>query len=481
MSNRNPLIQVALIAGLVLLGLLSGRAVGTAQTDELLLPVGVIILLITLVNPFASLVIYTLGFMRVGSYQEIGTIQIATAAYTTLLFLTGFARFLWRAPWDRAVVRTVTLMFALMGYLAISIVIARTNGIGFGDWGRGAFPLIMLCLAAVFATTVQTRRQWNVTAGVFIFIILNLGASGASALGARVGAALGVPDLVNWGSTIIPASLISVGVAMMVEKRQFLWGYAAMVLIGLIAAVLTPTRTVWISAGLTVTILAGATMFRRRSPGIALAVVAFTVLIAGTTLLMWRYSGESSWGEQTARFETLQRTEEDPSIQIRREQINEALRVFAASPLIGAGLGYKYQYRITFTTKYEDPNDFNHSDVANALAKTGLLGTGLIYGLLITAVLAAVRLQKVGPTPEDRAMGIAAEATLIVAMVIGNSTPMLQEKGSAFILALLIGLLLTRLNLIAAEEAERSSSEDAEGTGWESLAPGAREAPAGEC
>ena len=461
---------MALVAGLVVMGLLAGRAAGTADIDKLLLPVGAVIIFVTMVNPFASLIIYLLGFMRVGSYEELGTIQIATAAYTALLFLIALARFLWRAPWDRSVVRTVTLMFVLVGYLGVSVVIAQANAIRFADWGRGAFPLIILCLAAVLATTVQTRRQWNVAAAVFLFLILNLGTSGASVLGGRMGAALGIPDVVSWGSTVIAAVLISIGLAMMIEKQQFHWGYAAMVATGLISAVLTPTRTVWISAGLTVAMLSGVIMFRRRRPGAALAVLGFAALIGGGTLLMWKYSGESSWGEQTARFGTLQKTGEDPSVKIRQEQVREAFRVFEASPLIGVGLGYQYQYKIAFTSKYEKPNDFNHSDLANALAKTGLLGTGLIYGVLIAAVLAAVRLQKLAATPDDRAMGLAAESTLVVAMVIGNSTPMLQEKGSAFILALIIGLVLARLNILGAEKADQEQLEEQE-AGRESEVP----------
>ncbi len=456
MTNRTPIIQLALVVAVVGLALMAGKAVGTEETNDLLLPVGVVILFITMVNPFASLIIFLLGFMRVGSYDEIGIIQIATASYTALLFLVAFARFLWRGPWDRNVVRTVTLMFLLMGYLGLSVVIAQMNHISVIDWGRGAFPLVVVCLAAVFTATVQTRQQWNVAAVVFLFLIVNLGASGAAALGGRMGAALGVPDAVSWGSTLIPAVLIAIGVAMIIEKRQFHWGYVAMVVTGLISAVLTPTRTVWISAGLTVAMLAGTFMFRHRRPGTAFAVVGFAVLIGGGTLLMWQHSGESSWKEQTARFSTLQKTSEDPSVRIREEQIREAFRVFRSSPLVGVGLGYQYQYKIAFTSKYEKPNDFNHSDLLNALAKTGLFGTLLIYGVLISAVLAAVRLQGMATTAEDRAMGLAAESSLVVALIIGNSTPMLQEKGSAFILALIIGLVLSRLNILDAERAEKA-------------------------
>ena len=133
MTNRAPILQLALIVALVGVALLSGKAVGTEETNQLLLPVGAVIVFITMVNPFASLIIFLLGFMRVGSYEEIGIIQIATVSYTAFLFLIAFARYLWRRPWDRTVVRTVTLMFMLMAYLGVSIVIAQMNQIPFTD------------------------------------------------------------------------------------------------------------------------------------------------------------------------------------------------------------------------------------------------------------------------------------------------------------------------------------------------------------
>jgi O-antigen ligase len=379
------------------------------------------------------------------------------AAYTALLFLIALGRFLWRESWDRGASRTVTLMFALMGYVAISVIESSTNNIGITDWGRGAYPLVVLCLAAMFATTVQNRRQWNITAGVFMFIIINIGMSDVADFGGRIGISFGTAGAVNWGSTLIPAALVSLGIAMMVERRQVHWGYLGMVVMGLFVAVMTPTRTVWIATGLTVVLLAGVLFFRRRRPGTAIAVLMLAVAIAGGTLLAWRYGGsQTTWKEQTSRFQTLSETGEDPSVQIRREQIQEAFHVWETSPLIGVGLGYQYHYHTLFETdKYALPNDFNHSDFANTLAKTGLLGFVFIYGLLLTAILAAVRLENIAMTPEDRAIGLTAEVTLIVALIIGNSTPMLQDKGCSFVLTLIIGLVLSRLNILRREEIER--------------------------
>jgi O-antigen ligase len=449
--------------GLGLVALMAGNAVGTDNMDRLIYPAAGLIIFITLVNPFASLVIFVLLFTRFGSYETIGTIQIGMAAYTALLFLISLTRFLWREAWDSSASRSVTLMFVLMTYLGISVVEASLNGIAFTDWGRGAYPLVVLCLAAMFATTVQTRGQWKIAAGVFLFIILNIGLGSVADFGGRIGAGVSAPDVVSWGSTLIPAALVSLGVAMMVEKRQVHWGYLAMVVMGLFTAVMTPTRTVWISVGLTVMILAGVLFFTRRRPGTAMAVVMLALTIGGGTLLAWRYGGSAAtWQQQTARYNTLYNTGEDQSVQIRKEQIQEAVRVFDSSPLIGVGLGYQYHYKLSYeTSKYEAPNDFNHSDLANTLAKTGLLGAILIYGMLITTVLAAVRLQRVALEPEDRAIGLTAEATLIVALIIGNSTPMLQDKGSAFMLTLIIGLVLSRLNILRREALEKEEEAEA--------------------
>ena len=455
MTDRSPLVQLLIVVAILAVAVLAGNAVGTARMERLMIPVGGLILFITVVNPFASLIIFLVSFTRFGSYEQIGPVQIVMAAYTVLLFLIALARFLWRDSWDRAATRAVTLMFALGAFLCLSLVVAAGNQIGFTDWGRGAYPLVVLCLGAVFVTTLQSRNQWNVAAVVFLLIMLAQGMGSVQELGGRVGLSTGGGEVVSWGSTLLPALLTSLGVAMIIEKRQLHWLYVAFVVMGLFTAVLSPTRTVWIAAALTIAILAMVTFFRQRRPGVAVAVVSIAALIAGGTLLAWRYSGpEESWGQQSARFATLQDVSEDQSVQIRQEQVREAFRVFVDAPILGAGLGYMYNYNIAHTSKYEKPNDFNHSDLANFLAKTGIVGTALLYWLMITTVLAAVRLQKVAVVPEDRAMGLAAECTLIVALVIGNSTPMMQQKGSSFVLALIIGLVLSRLNILYREAVE---------------------------
>ncbi len=458
MTSRGSPAQIFLLILLVIMALLAGRAAGKGDSVAMLVPVGTALLLLTLFSPALSLLAFLVCFLRLGGSPEIDVMEWAILAYMALLFLVSLARFLWRHEWDRSVVVLATMMFALMGYLTLTLGVAQANQREFSDWGRDVFPLLVLCIAVIFTTSLLRSREWQAAALGLLVVIIYFGLVTVAELGGRIGLTLGVPELARWMSNLVPPILISLGIAFAIEHGRIQWLSGGLVLLGVLGAVLTPTRTQWLAVGLSVTVLATIVLLRRRRPGTALAVVVIAAGLALSTVLYWRYSGPTgTWQQQTTRFSTLRTIREDPSVKVRKEQVLEALRLFASAPLLGVGLGYQYRYQIPFTGKYEQPTNYNHSDLANYLAKTGLLGTAMLYTVLVLAVLACVRLQKVGPRPEDRALGLTAEVVLIVALFAGNSTPMLQERSNTFFLALVIGLVMSRLNLIQAERAEQQA------------------------
>jgi len=457
-SRGNPA-HIFLLILLLVMALLAGRAAGKGDSAAMLVPVGTALLLLTLFSPALSLLAFLVFFLRLGGSPEIDLTEWAILTYMALLFLISLARFLWRHQWDRQVVVLATMMFILMGFLALTLGVALANEREFSDWGRDVFPLAVLCIAVIFTTCLLRPREWQAAALGLLVVLIYFGLVSVAELGGRIGLSLGVPQLARWMSNLVPPILISLGIALTIEYGRLQWLSSGLVLLGVLGAVLTPTRTQWLAVGLNVAVLAAIVLLRRRRPGTALAVVVIAGGLALSTVLYWRYSGPTgSWQQQTARFSTLRALPEDPSVKIRKEQVLEALRLFASAPLLGVGLGYQYRYQIPFTGKYERPTNYNHSDLANYLAKMGLLGTALLYTVLVLSVLACVRLQKVGPRPEDRAMGLTAEAVLIVALFAGNSTPMLQERSNTFFLALVIGLVMARLNLIQAERAEQEAA-----------------------
>ncbi|HEY3396318.1 MAG TPA: O-antigen ligase family protein [Armatimonadota bacterium] len=456
MIKRGAAAQLILVLVILLAAVLIGKGLSTGNLTALFIPLAAVVLFLSLTSPWLSLLAFLLLFLQFRSSADITPMKLGTLGYMVLLFLLSFASFLRERRWDRTARYTTTLIFAFLAYLGLSLGIARVGGVSFSDWGRDVFPLAALCAAAIFVTTLRTQRQWTLTAIALLVVVVNMGASAAGNLGGRLGDWVLVPALAQWDSTLIPAALIAIGAAMLLQGRRVNWPYVGVLALGLLTAVLTPTRTVWISAALTLLVLLAVSVGRFRRWSAALGLLLLAGGFVGATLLLWQNSGpDTSWGEQTGRFSTLQNLNEDQSVTIRRDQLNEALRLFRSSPIIGVGLGYQYRYSISFTDRYDVPTNYNHSDLANSLAKMGVLGTALIYALLVFAILAAVRLQRVGVLPQDRALGMAAEAALIVAIVIGNSTPMLQEKGSAFLLSLLVGLVLARLNLLQAARAVR--------------------------
>jgi O-antigen ligase len=145
---------------------------------------------------------------------------------------------------------------------------------------------------------------------------------------------------------------------------------------------------------------------------------------------------------QANRFQTLSDLGEDQSVDIRKRQVQEALSQFSSSPLFGVGLGHQYFYHIEYTSKYEGATNYNHSDIANTLCKMGLIGTLAVYTLLIMAVMLSGRLRRQGIDDKDRWFGAMAQIALIAALIMGNSCPVLQERGATFLVGLLIGLVV---------------------------------------
>jgi len=113
-----------------------------------------------------------------------------------------------------------------------------------------------------------------------------------------------------------------------------------------------------------------------------------------------------------ARFGELAATEElsgDTRVQIWRE----AVRVIAAFPVFGCGLGgfqsafYRYKQMAPQLTI-----DFAHNDYLQLLAELGLVGFALLAALVVAALWAAVRGAVKGGRPEVSALGLAATGAL---------------------------------------------------------------------
>ncbi len=443
---------VLLMAALAL-GLLIARG-----TSYMTFGLAAIICVVALAYPFAATLLLIAAFMRLKGSEGLDTDEITTFA----LFAggAGYAIFslAGRSFPDKIISTMMRMLVGLLGYIAVSLAISRSHGVSFTAWASDVAPLGCLAMAPIALAVARTRSQSRWLAALLGGLLLVSGLRWATDL---VPSFYGlVPSLAQAPSTITPAVLVSWGTAMQLQKRRLTWGYSAMTVIGLAIAVATPTRTIWASLVLTVLVLLWLHSRSTQAIGAAVSALLGIALLTVGTFAAWRYSAGDTQAFETQkdRVSSLGDLTEDMSVTIRQAQIAEALEVFASSPFTGIGPGYMYLSYLEFD-RYTQVDNVNHSDLANALAKLGLIGAVMIYGFLFLAVRACMQLHTTGTRASDRALGLMTATTLIIAMVIGNATPLLQNRSAAFFLACLIGVSLASLNLSSQEAAAAQEAE----------------------
>jgi len=149
-----------------------------------------------------------------------------------------------------------------------------------------------------------------------------------------------------------------------------------------------------------------------------------------------------------ARYGSIASSQIDESSQGRIDAWKAGLEMFAEKPFVGVGPG-------VFAAAYLDRHGvwlYSHSLYIEALAETGVVGTGSFVALLVLMILQLRRMSRFRSVPDDRheelqvfaRAGYAIIAGLLVAGVFGH----ILQRDTWYLLA---GLIVARFNLAAAE------------------------------
>lgn len=229
--------------------------------------------------------------------------------------------------------------------LVLSLVVALTRDVPPLDWIRSAAPYGMLTVVPVLAWDGANSRLRHVIPQIALVVGLATSISFAVEwVGRRGLASLGVATL-GAGSLMLAYLAFSVGVAAVLtrDRSRVPWAIGAALIIGILLA--TGTRSVLIVAaapmGMLVVSRSRADRVRRLVPTVgAIGLVAAAILgiVFQSGVVDTAHLGD----RLGSIFLLAQGLATDQSFQERQYQMALAVSAFESSPIVGVGLGHRY-------------------------------------------------------------------------------------------------------------------------------------------
>jgi O-antigen ligase len=145
-------------------------------------------------------------------------------------------------------------------------------------------------------------------------------------------------------------------------------------------------------------------------------------------------------------------------------EARQCFEIFSKSPILGMGAGYTYHlFRQSLMGGGEASKEntiwvtnFTHSDLMFMLSKWGLVGVSLFFWFYFRITKLAWLVWKNASTPESRAKGLACFLFFIDALIIGQSTPVIQTRSDAFFLAVMMGYAYSLYHIYVAKPKKRT-------------------------
>lgn len=380
------------------------------------------------------------GLFVIGTSDQLDAPKSAYLAWVALSSVLAIARLVKDREQRRAADNPPLLIVAvaLAGAIALSLLVALSAGTPLIDSLRDAAPYGLLAVAPLLAWDGARSRMGphmeaiTVAAGLIAttgFAIVFLGRRGIADL-----------PLASFGSAsaMLSALVLVVAMAALLSRRsrRLLWAILAAIVVALLFA--TGTRSVLaLLVGPAVMVLAGANRVTRfaRLAGAAL-------VIGGLALTFLLLAGQSSIIDVVRLTDRLgllvslgSDFSADQSLMERLTQVGVASSTFAQSPIVGVGLGYRFEW-----TRFggESFPSYTIDTSLSLAAKFGLIGVGL-FGIATLAMSSFYRRVR-HRLPEHVRLSFVGFAAVSMAMLpLGNP---LEDKGFGLAVCLLVAWAL---------------------------------------
>lgn len=412
--------------------------------QAVLVVAGITLALLALMRPVIGMGIYLLLYPMVPAGEAISPLKAATLALTMLLLMN------WAM--QRSIKREKFIskpeykwLYVFFAFLCISPLIGMFNNFTAIDWARDIAPLLNLLMVPVMVDHFRGKKnRWLL---YLFFIPASIGfvrdIVGLLSLNGFPTIGLGSLQSLPVGS-FHPSLGFGLGMIMYLHKaphRQY-WLALSLACIG--AALLSPTRTVWITMG-TMTLLI--VLFGNQRKAYVIVAVSVLVAIAGYLML---FSVSSDYEEvHQAKFEGLVNYSDDLSVESRMDEMKQTAELFASSPVLGVGFGYQYHFWRHWVKEggsgYMDTN-FTHNDIMFIASKGGIIGLILFFLMLFKFVAALVKRRLESQTSIQAAWTTFGILAILNSLIIGLSTPCFQTREYMLVLVVLLSMGLAYRN-----------------------------------
>lgn len=378
-------------------------------------------------KPIIGMAAYLLIYPLVPASENLNMAKIGTLLLT--IYLLGI--WMWLKAKDDKLWPTIKLykwMYLFFGFLCFSPLLGVLNGFSIIDWARDIAPLLpFLLIPLLIDHLVDGQNNW--------LLILFFGPL-----------AIAIPQYMGWIqflpvniAMMHPSWLFGLGISLYLSnyQKRYFWLYFG--IMGLVITLFTTGRTIWITSILMAGLLMYShTKYKRQAlvSFYILCGVSIFILSGGIDLLPFSH-------EQHRRLNSLIEYKTDLSYENRVDELEQSIDLFKKSPIVGVGYGYKYTFWRHFIRDIGQgylTTNFTHNDIANALAKGGLIGFFLLLMMLYDFYRKLKMQMRTSINTGRTAWAVGTIIILMSSLLTSMSSPILQARNGVFGLFFLISL-----------------------------------------
>ncbi|MFH1387047.1 MAG: O-antigen ligase family protein [bacterium] len=445
MNNKGlfPIIAI-LIFGLFAL-YYGASSLGVPSQASFLL-VGAIVLWLVVARPLWGIIFYLLYLPFVRDSAGLGADEFMALGLLVLICVIWFISRSKKWSHVLEISRIERSLVILFLYLIFSILVGQLNGVKIIDWARDLFPIMNLVLILPIVHFIDNEKEFQLVFKMFIIV-------------------MAIPIFQWFFKSLISVGLLSyfdihylsgtpfamyilmiLAIASLVESRKIILLHIVPAIAAIGTALLNRQRTVWVGISLSMFVIFFITKHKVKW----LTVVLVFILSVGVFISYLAVKRSYVIERQMGWVMTFSSLDEDLSWQSRMAERKATLAIFYKHPLLGIGLGYQYYFWRPFVKGigpgYMTTN-MTHSDETNYLAKTGLIGVGLLLFLFYNVVYLGIKFYRRTNDPECRMIYLLGTCSTIIAVIVANSTPILQIRYNASALAFVIAFIFVKKKL----------------------------------